>query len=164
MSEIVRPTRDGIHGREYINTSADIGRKSRRLEFDKAGKLTNKSYPLLSVSLPVVVNLLPFGAVGAGLREAIGLTAKELNILAIRDADELVEHNWPTDTVGHMVPYIRANQAVRQYVELIKQVRAVEIDDGARVLERISEIKTVAEEAVVIVRLSLVPEAASRAV
>ena len=27
MSEIVRPTRDGIHGREYINTSVDIGRQ-----------------------------------------------------------------------------------------------------------------------------------------
>jgi len=25
MSEIVRPTRDGIHGREYISTSVDIG-------------------------------------------------------------------------------------------------------------------------------------------
>ena len=30
MSEIVRPTRDGIHGREYINTSVDIGRKLPR--------------------------------------------------------------------------------------------------------------------------------------
>ena len=28
MSEIVRPTRDGIHGREYINTSVDLGRKA----------------------------------------------------------------------------------------------------------------------------------------
>ena len=27
MSEIVRPTRDGIHGREYISTSVDIGPK-----------------------------------------------------------------------------------------------------------------------------------------
>ena len=29
MSEIVRPTRDGIHGREYISTAVDIGRKPR---------------------------------------------------------------------------------------------------------------------------------------
>ena len=26
MSEIVRPTRDGIHGREYISTAVDLGR------------------------------------------------------------------------------------------------------------------------------------------
>ena len=164
MSEIVRPTRDGIHGREYINTSADIGRKSRRLVFDKGGKATNQSYPLVSVGLPVVVNLLPFGAVGQGLREAIGLTAKELNILAIRDAEELVEHNWPADTIGHLVPYLRADQSIRKCAELLKQVQAVEIDDGPRVVERISEIKKVADNAVVIVRLPLVPGAAKRAV
>ena len=34
MSEIVRPTRDGIHGREYISTSVDIGRKVFNLTFD----------------------------------------------------------------------------------------------------------------------------------
>ncbi|MBI4753475.1 hypothetical protein HY793_03790, partial [Candidatus Desantisbacteria bacterium] len=35
MSEIVRPTRDGIHGREYIATNIDLGRKLSFLEFDK---------------------------------------------------------------------------------------------------------------------------------
>lgn len=35
FSEIVRPTRDGIHGREYISTSVDLGRKLSRLEFDE---------------------------------------------------------------------------------------------------------------------------------
>ena len=29
MSEIVRPTRDGIHGREYISTSIDLGKPGR---------------------------------------------------------------------------------------------------------------------------------------
>ena len=34
MSEIVRPTRDGIHGREYINTGVDVGRKLAQLAFE----------------------------------------------------------------------------------------------------------------------------------
>ncbi|RZN44179.1 MAG: hypothetical protein EFT35_00365, partial [Methanophagales archaeon ANME-1-THS] len=34
MSEIVRPTRDGIHGREYISTAVDIGKKLPALSFD----------------------------------------------------------------------------------------------------------------------------------
>jgi len=34
MSEIVRPTRDGIHGREYISTLVDLGRKVKFLEFN----------------------------------------------------------------------------------------------------------------------------------
>ena len=40
MSEIVRPTRDGIHGREYISTSVDVGRKLPRLRFDPQGELS----------------------------------------------------------------------------------------------------------------------------
>ncbi len=34
MSEIVRPTRDGIHGREYISTAVDIGPKPSYLSFE----------------------------------------------------------------------------------------------------------------------------------
>jgi hypothetical protein len=37
MSEIVRPTRDGIHGREYISTSVDLGPKPLRLHFTPDG-------------------------------------------------------------------------------------------------------------------------------
>ena len=168
MSEIVRPTRDGIHGREYINTSADIGRKSRRLSFDEAGKLTNQSYPLVSISLPIVINLLPFGAVGQGLREAIALAAKQTNILAIRPVSELCEHGWPEDTVSHLVPYIRAEQSQEPYSDLLSQVRAVEIDDTDKVFDRISQIKKISQrsgnEAVVIVRLGLAAGVAERVV
>ncbi|MGB3129052.1 MAG: hypothetical protein WBC11_04970, partial [Dehalococcoidia bacterium] len=39
MSEIVRPTRDGIHGREYISTVIELGRRPERLEFDENGNL-----------------------------------------------------------------------------------------------------------------------------
>ena len=53
MSEIVRPTRDGIHGREYINTSVDIGRKLANLAF--AGhELTVAPPPLAETPLPVI--------------------------------------------------------------------------------------------------------------
>ncbi len=39
MSEIVRPTRDGIHGRESISTCVDLGSKPLSLEFDPSGGL-----------------------------------------------------------------------------------------------------------------------------
>ena len=45
MSEIVRPTRDGIHGREYINTSVDIGRKLGSLSFDRAASHGDSARP-----------------------------------------------------------------------------------------------------------------------
>ena len=168
MSEIVRPTRDGIHGREYINTSVDIGRKLDRLVFDKEGNLTSPDYPLVSTSLPMMINLLPFGAVGAGLRDAIALAAKPLDILAIRLADELIQHDWPTDTIAHMVPYIPSGKDPKDYAKLIGQVRAVEIDDSPQVLEHIGQIKKMVNNPeqfpVVIVRLPLVAGIAARAV
>jgi hypothetical protein len=49
MSEIVRPTRDGIHGRETISTTVDLGRRLPALFFDDAGRLTS--------ALPSVVQL-----------------------------------------------------------------------------------------------------------
>lgn len=35
MSEIVRPTRDGIHGREYIATTVEVGARPEFLRFDR---------------------------------------------------------------------------------------------------------------------------------
>ena len=35
MSEIVRPTRDGIHGREYISTIVDLGARLTQLHFSE---------------------------------------------------------------------------------------------------------------------------------
>lgn len=35
MSEIVRPTRDGIHGREYIATTVEVGARPAFLRFDR---------------------------------------------------------------------------------------------------------------------------------
>ncbi len=168
MSEIVRPTRDGIHGREYINASVDIGRRPSRLTFDRTGNLSCPDYPLVNMSLPIVINLLPFGAVGESLSEAIALAAKQLDILAVRLACELTEHGWPSDTAAHMVPYIRAGESLEPYAELLSQVRAVEIDDAVDLCERITRIKKISArsngEPVVIVRLPLTPGIAERAV
>ncbi len=58
MSEIVRPTRDGIHGREYINTSVDIGRRLPHLSFED-GELSVSPPPLIEIPLPVVFDALP---------------------------------------------------------------------------------------------------------
>ena len=168
MSEIVRPTRDGIHGREYINTSMDIGRRPRQLAFDSQGKLTSPSYPLISTSLPIVINQLPFGADGQGLRDAMALAARKLDILVIRSADELIEHGWPTDTLANLLPHIASDQNLDKYSELLSAVRAVHIDDTHQAFQRIELIKKAANRSdgqpIVIVRVDLTPDIAQRVV
>ena len=57
MSEIVRPTRDGIHGREYISTSVDIGPKPMRLSFSPTGDLLSESFELLEIPIPILLDV-----------------------------------------------------------------------------------------------------------
>jgi hypothetical protein len=56
MSEIVRPTRDGIHGRETISTMIDIGPKPAHLVFDEKGGLVNGHSRTVTVPLPLLLD------------------------------------------------------------------------------------------------------------
>ncbi|MBE0518483.1 MAG: hypothetical protein IH630_04580 [Thermoplasmata archaeon] len=56
MSEIVRPTRDGIHGRESISTCADIGGKPSRLEFGESSELKTVMPPIIELSIPMLLD------------------------------------------------------------------------------------------------------------
>jgi ferredoxin len=57
MSEIVRPTRDGIHGREYISTSVDLGKRVDHLEFDAEGKLLTQMPKTVELPLPTMMDV-----------------------------------------------------------------------------------------------------------
>lgn len=54
MSEIVRPTRDGIYGREYISTCVDIGYRPKFFQKDKKSEIK-----FISVQVPFIFDLLP---------------------------------------------------------------------------------------------------------
>ncbi len=74
MSEIVRPTRDGIHGRETISTMVTLGRRLQALSFDDQGRLVSDLPPLIELPLPVILGPLPVPLPGqaplAGMVEA----------------------------------------------------------------------------------------------
>jgi ferredoxin len=79
MSEIVRPTRDGIHGREYISTSIQLGRRRDHLAFDGEGRLKEPSPPFVELPLPILFRL-PQGidfppAVGESVKRAAAALA-----------------------------------------------------------------------------------------
>jgi len=82
MSEIVRPTRDGIHGREYISTQVDIGARLDHLEFE--GKQLASALPgWVSIPIPVIFDPLPVPLPGKGATAAMVTAARRLKTLAL---------------------------------------------------------------------------------
>lgn len=59
MSEIVRPTRDGIHGREHISLQVDIGTKPPYLQFDSTGNSVGAIPKSVSIQVPMLFDVLP---------------------------------------------------------------------------------------------------------
>ncbi len=89
MSEIVRPTRDGIHGREYISTSVDLGRKPSVLRFGKEGALATKMPPLVEQPIPVVMDIVRMRSLNESMRLGFAMAAKHLDALLIAPAGSL---------------------------------------------------------------------------
>jgi ferredoxin len=99
MSEIVRPTRDGIHGRESISTSVDIGRIPLSLEFDPSGEQLVEMPPLMDIPIPMVMDLSSIRNTGGEFIRGCVLAAVHLNTLVIAPhgsvPDELVSQLGP---------------------------------------------------------------------
>jgi ferredoxin len=88
MSEIVRPTRDGIHGREYISTAVDLGGKPRHLVFDERGGLVEDLPPIVDIPLPIIMRVPSFGSFGEQVIRGWAMAAARLGtFLAIPSRD-----------------------------------------------------------------------------
>jgi Pyruvate/2-oxoacid:ferredoxin oxidoreductase delta subunit len=170
MSEIVRPTRDGIHGREYINTSVDIGRKLPRLAFAE-GQLTTVPPPLLETPLPVIFDILPEHWQRGQVLAAVTRAAAELGTLAVlgeRDIcqkDKAPDHaahgaRHPGDSTRHIVPLLDAgtNGADGRHAS----APLVMIEDAPDVMRRVAALKAARPERIVAIRLPASPAVAAR--
>ena len=78
MSEIVRPTRDGIHGREYISTAIDLGKTPNHLTFNEKGELERDLYPLIDIPLPIIMRNPDFGSLSEETLKGWAMAARGL--------------------------------------------------------------------------------------
>jgi len=83
MSEIVRPTRDGIHGREFISTSVDIGQKPSYLVFDERGEVAGQSTRTFSLPIPVFFDAPPASARSSEFLQALVAAAQKAETLVV---------------------------------------------------------------------------------
>jgi ferredoxin len=124
MSEIVRPTRDGIHGREYINTSIDLGRKLNHLVFGAEKQLISKSPDTVDISLPILFDI-PAEKLNANVMLAMIKAAAELNTFVIMPvADITTEYEKHSDNI---IPRLSAAE-IDTHKEMIKKARIVSIE------------------------------------
>jgi len=88
MSEIVRPTRDGIHGREYISTSVDVGRKLKHLRFQD-GEPAIPFPPLVETPVPLLFDLLPDRFYRGPVRALITQAAAGMGLFSVVPGNEI---------------------------------------------------------------------------
>jgi ferredoxin len=154
MSEIVRPTRDGIHGREYISTAVDVGRKPRFLTFNK-DNFKGEKPSLVNIPMPLVMDMLPEQYFFPNLVPIFVEVASKTGILTIIDWNdrELLgkdREKW----LQNIVFFLKQDTPLPSEA-ILKNTRMVEISDSTNLEQRISEIKNVSPKIVVVVRVVL---------
>ncbi|NAS89215.1 hypothetical protein C4E24_05695 [ANME-1 cluster archaeon AG-394-G21] len=169
MSEIVRPTRDGIHGREYIGTTVEIGRKLPAIKFDSHGEIVSHIPPTLNVPIPIIFDTLPFGRF-ENVYGAMAKAASYLDTFMIVDADDAWfkgegRREWGEERKergegrkarggkSHLIPYITQPTLHSFDVDLIKACKMVELEYEEDVLTVVNEVKTLNQGTLISVRV-----------
>lgn len=157
MSEIVRPTRDGIHGREYISTAIDLGRNPGPLMIQggdwEEEQILNEEKPRLEISLPLIFDLLPLQFWPLPPMTAVAQGVKQIDTLLILKIEEIGEELKAY--LPWLVPYMSSFHKV--YWPLISGARLVQIpyQNKKQTKEMIREIKKANPQIVVAIRMPL---------
>ena len=102
MSEIVRPSRDGIHGRELIGTSVDLGSKPMQLKFSAKGAILNPP-KMVTIQVPFIFDAPPTTISNPIVARIYAKTAAEIDSLALLPADTVRELGLAGPWVAPMV-------------------------------------------------------------
>ena len=157
MSEIVRPTRDGIHGREYISTLIELGRRPSRLVFDAQGGMVTEPPLFIELPLPIVLDVPDLAHVSSQTIEALARAAHRTGTLLIVDAK--TAKNLPPRLKSRLM--VIFDPAVDKK-SVLKGVPAVQMAYSATVLKDAKKLKNALPDLVVSVRVPLDENAATR--
>lgn len=129
MSEIVRPTRDGIHGREFISTSVDIGRKPLWLEFDAEGRLASETFPVIHQSTSMMMDVTRFEHLDESMLLGLARAVEALETLLLVPVERLTRELMDV-APGRLVPVLPEGTDPKT-VELDPNTRMVELRVGS---------------------------------
>jgi len=142
MSEIVRPTRDGVYGREYISTVVDLGRKPFSVDFDHSKPVQPSRS--VQVPIPVIFDSVPT-IQDEEIKKAISLAATRLNTFQVSPPTDVVDSN-------NIIPLVKRTDTETDR-KAIARASVIEYEkSGSKLLRSIKELNS---EAVVVARLPL---------
>jgi len=159
MSEIVRPTRDGIHGREYISTAIDIGRKQHHLEFDASGAVRLDMPPVVESPLPVIFNLLPLGNISPAIPLSMAMAAKRINAMMYVTPKTYTSSLIPFHS--QLIPLLQDTE-IDSIADMIQGVHMVEFFDSPDAWNQVRRLKNRHPEVVVSIRIPMNSQAKTR--
>ena len=162
MSEIVRPTRDGIHGREYISTSVDIGKKPSHLNFEN-GNMSTVFPPVISLPFPVIFDMTPETHRLPVLESCILVTAKQTGLIAIIDSKKWkdIKLENKADYLPFIGFYLNSD-GPEISGQILEKTKLVEIPDSKEIGTQIDSIKKIHPAIIVAVRVPLDENATKR--
>ena len=158
MSEIVRPTRDGIHGREYISTAVDLGRKPPFLAFE-GRRLAAELPPLVSLPMPLILDLSSPAHTLPQLDAVLEQTAVATDLIAIFDARRQPASE---EHLRHIAFYLGPDSPPVP-AAVLRKTRLVEIADRPALAQCLKAIKAIHPDIVASVRVELTPSGLGRA-
>ena len=155
MSEIVRPTRDGIHGREYINTGVDIGRKVPHLAFVD-GHQTVTTPPLIESPIPLIFDIIPERFLRGPLLSVIAAAAAKMGAFAVVRGTQLPAGSAPATSIPLLTNLHEEAGAIPP------EALMVMVQDGPEVAADWEFLKRANPGRIVSIRLPVAPGAAAR--
>ena len=158
MSEIVRPTRDGIHGREYISTVIELGRRAAMLEFHENGDLLTDPPVILELPIPIILDVPPFGRMSRSTREAMVNAAVDLQTVAVADYEEAT--GSLAECREHLVVKFDPD---KHSLSAVEGAPVLELAHSDNVMDSVARIKKHSPRTILSIRLPLDEHAAGRA-
>ena len=152
MSEIVRPTRDGIHGREYINTCIELSRRPERLAFNEDGSLAVEVKPILEIPLPILFQQPDFGILSKDVLVSMLRAARTLGTKIFINASDVYEDLMPFGP--SIIPLVKKDN-FQNYPKLLTRVDMVEIEYEPGIEKIFGTLKAMNENLVISVGVSL---------
>lgn len=160
MSEIVRPTRDGIHGREYINTCIELSRRPVRLRFNPDKTLATKVTPIFDIPLPIMFQEPDFGLLSDNVIISMARAAAKIGTMMFIKPEHYSDALMPY--AANLIPMLTKDN-YRDNTLLIKQSRMVELAYEPGIAREFTELRKLQPGVFISAGVTLRPDAADLA-